>query len=300
MKLNTFQDFPDNRLTGDTSLRQLQLVMLRLLKIFDKICQENNLTYWIDAGTLLGAVRHNGFIPWDDDLDVIMPYEDYLKFLKLPATVFPEDVFLQTPTTDKDYICPWIKLRDRFSHIDEAGGPYPYSQAAFLDIFPALNMTENQHKYRSICTFLPPYNRSYDPIVKHLSLKSKIKNCILNCFYFFFKQIIKIKPIKNKLIKFFETGSKAWEYIPPIRWNHRFPENIIFPLKKIQFEDGEFYAPNNPHEYLKIYFGDYMTPPPESERKSNHFVTEIHPIGPNPHFSALKWEDYYTKEGIPL
>ena len=88
--------------------------------------------------------------------------------------------------------------------------------------------------------------------------------------------------------------------MPPIRWNHRFPENIIFPLKKIPFEDGEFYAPNNPHEYLKIYFGDYMTPPPESERKSNHFVTEIHPIGPNPHFSALKWEDYYTKEGIPL
>ena len=102
MKLNTFQDFPDNRLTGDTSLRQIQLVMLRLLKIFDKICQEYNLTYWVDAGTLLGAIRHKGFIPWDDDLDVIMPYEDYLKFLKLPATVFPDDVFLQTENTDKE------------------------------------------------------------------------------------------------------------------------------------------------------------------------------------------------------
>ena len=187
MKLNTFSQFPDNRLTGETPLRQLQLIALRLLKIFDQICQDNNLSYWLDAGTLLGAVRHNGFIPWDDDLDVMMPYEDYIKFCNLPSSAFPEDVFLQTQQTDTDYICPWVKLRDKFSHIDEAGGPYPYSQAVFIDIFPVLNMTERQHKFRSICTFLPPYNRTYDPLVKHLTFKSKIKNSLSNCFYFFIK-----------------------------------------------------------------------------------------------------------------
>jgi lipopolysaccharide cholinephosphotransferase len=71
---------PDNRLDGGTPLRQAQLVMLRLLKAFHSICEENGLRYWLDAGTLLGAVRHGGFIPWDDDVDVLMPRDDYLRF----------------------------------------------------------------------------------------------------------------------------------------------------------------------------------------------------------------------------
>ena len=80
--MNKFLHIPDERLSGGTVLRQAQLVMLRILRVFDAICKKHSLTYWLDAGTLLGAARHGGFIPWDDDIDVMMPLADYEHFCK--------------------------------------------------------------------------------------------------------------------------------------------------------------------------------------------------------------------------
>lgn len=287
------EQFPDNRLSGDTSLRQSQLVMLRLLKVFDSICQKHNFTYWLDAGTLLGAVRHGGFIPWDDDLDVMMPYNDYQKFLALPTTEIPFDVFLQTENTDVDYICPWVKLRDRFSHIDESTGPYPYSQSIFMDIFPVIMATENQHKSRKWFHYLSPYNAKPERIVKHHSLKSKCRIIAERFFVYPLILLTKIPFTEKKLQKYVNTGNKAWEYLPPIRPDDRIENSLIFPLSKIKFEDSEFWAPCNAHAYLSQCFGDYMTPPPEEKRVSVHSVTAMYPIGPNPHFSALTWSDYH-------
>ena len=85
--------------------------MLEILQEIHKICVENNLTYWLEAGTLLGAVRHKGFIPWDDDSDVSMPRADYEKFLKIAQKKLPKDMFLQTQDTDKEYPLPWAKIR---------------------------------------------------------------------------------------------------------------------------------------------------------------------------------------------
>ena len=76
--------YPDNRQEGETVLRQAQLVMLRMLKIIDYICRKHDISYWMCSGTLLGAVRHKGFIPWDDDLDICMIREDYERFVCNP------------------------------------------------------------------------------------------------------------------------------------------------------------------------------------------------------------------------
>ena len=91
--MNDFLHIPDERLKGDTVLRQAQLVMLRILRVFDAICTKHSLTYWLDAGTLLGAARHGGFIPWDDDIDVMMPLSDYEKFCTLAEKELPFDMF---------------------------------------------------------------------------------------------------------------------------------------------------------------------------------------------------------------
>ena len=95
--------FPDNRADADTPLRQAQLVMLRMLKIIDYICRKHNLSYWVCSGTLLGAVRHKGFIPWDDDLDICMIREDYEKFTQIAPLEFPKDIMLQTRESDPNY-----------------------------------------------------------------------------------------------------------------------------------------------------------------------------------------------------
>ncbi len=292
-----FSTIPDNRLSGDTPLRQTQLILLRLLRIFDGICRKNNLQYWIEGGTLLGAVRHGGFIPWDDDVDVVMPFEDYCRFKTLPDTEFPKDVFLQTEKTDIDFICPWVKLRDRFSYIEEAGGPYPYSQAASLDIFPVVFATEAQHKSRNWYAYLSPYNKKKERIVKHLKLKSKCRILLISSIHSLFIILIKIPFIRSHFERKYSIGKKAWEYFPTIRWDNRYNNNDIFPLQTIKFEGYEFLGPANPHNYLTNLYGDYMTPPPPEKRCSDHAVVALFPIGPNPHFSALKWSDYYDENG---
>ena len=94
-------------------------------------------------------------------------------------------------------------------------------------------------------------------------------------------------------MRYLGKGDKYWQYEPPIRWKNLWPEEMIFPLEKIRFEDFDFWGPADAKAYLTDYYGDYMTPPPPEKRISEHSVGQIFPIGPNPHFSALKWKDYH-------
>ena len=134
------QLFPDNRKSGETILRQAQLVMTRMFKIIDYICREHHLRYWMCSGTLLGAVRHQGFIPWDDDLDICMIREDYDRFIQIAQQELPSDLFLQTRETDPnyDYLALPCKIRDKKSLIISTGiEKKKYQMGLFIDIFPA-------------------------------------------------------------------------------------------------------------------------------------------------------------------
>ncbi|XP_032231379.1 uncharacterized protein LOC5507006 [Nematostella vectensis] len=93
-------DCPDIRHTGSSSVRCSQLVLTRMLRIFDQIARSNGLKYWLTSGTLLGAVRHRGFIPWDGDADIEMPLEDYIKLFTNHSQEFPRDVFFQNSESD--------------------------------------------------------------------------------------------------------------------------------------------------------------------------------------------------------
>lgn len=281
--------YPDTRLKRKTTLEQAQFVMLKILKSFDKICEKYSLCYWLDAGTLLGAVRHGGFIPWDDDLDLVMPHEDYVKFCSIAEKELPEDMFFQSPETDPGFVCPWVKIRDRYSHIDEAGGPYPYSQAIFIDIFPASYVTQRHARWRIFYILLEPYLKKTEKIDFSLKPLSIIKNLCIKSLQVIFLAFMKIKPLQKAFLSYLEKGEKTWQYDPPIRWKNAWPQDMIFPLQKIKFENSKFWAPHNTHEYLKDYYGNYMELPPENERSGGHAVTAIYPTGPNPHFSALEW-----------
>ncbi|GAB6122103.1 LicD family protein [Dysgonomonas termitidis] len=115
-----YPQFPDEREAGGTPLKQLNIVLFRLLRIFNFICEKYNIDYWLDYGTLLGAIRHQGFIPWDYDIDIGMLREDYNLFIEKGVKDLPFDIFFQNRDSDPN-IGEWGfivegRLRDRFSN----------------------------------------------------------------------------------------------------------------------------------------------------------------------------------------
>lgn len=287
-------EFPDLRPQGETELRSCQLVMLRLLKVFDKVCRDAALRYWLDSGTLLGAVRHGGFIPWDDDVDVKMPIEDYRRFLEIAPAALPYDIFLQTKETDPAHPVSWAKLRDRFSFMDDPGGPFEYSQGIPIDIFPAVYMTRKRHKLRKLYALLPPYDLGPDWPKRGYSWKHKLYTGGFALAQAALRPIVRAAPIARALNRLGDSGDKVWANDYPIEWmREAFPDEAIFPLGRICFEDAEFLCPADPARYLEIMYGpDYMTPPPE-DRRGAHAVNRYLIKGPNPHFSGLRWEDFH-------
>jgi lipopolysaccharide cholinephosphotransferase len=292
-------EFPDNRPEGENELRSCQLVMLRILKIFDKVCREAGLRYWLDSGTLLGAVRHGGFIPWDDDVDVKMPIDDYRRFLKLAPEALPYDIFLQTKESDPGHPVSWAKLRDRFSFMDDPGGPFGYSQGIPIDVFPAVFMTRRRHRLRKLYALLPPYDLGPDWPRRGWSLKHRLYSGAFAFAQAVLRPIIRATPIAGALARYGEGGEKLWANDYPLEWmREAFPDEAVFPLGRIGFEDGVFPCPADPRRYLEIMYGlDYMTPPPERLRGA-HAVNRCLITGPNPHFSGLRWEDYAAKKRL--
>ncbi len=266
----------------DETLKKIHDLELMILKDFIKICDEHNLTYYMYAGSLLGTIRHNGFIPWDDDLDVIMFREDYERFKKIFLSSTNDKYELLTNETEKEYFYLFSKFMLKGTKFEEEW----ISQLNFriginIDIFVLDDLADNKYKrfYQLKKAFL--YNR--------LLLVSKIK---LNDLSFVSKLVshslyhilnfCKITPHKlnNRCLKFlrkysnnnsqqvFDISATAEEY-PQI-----FNRNDFKEVKKVQFEDIQVNVPKNYDGILKSLYGDYMELPPK-EKRYNHPIDYI-------------------------
>ena len=272
--------FPDTRGDGETVLRQSQLVMLRILKIVDYICRKHNIKYWLDGGTLLGAIRHDGFIPWDDDIDIVMPREDYIRFIDVAGKELPEDLFLQSQETDIFYDMPWIKVRDNKSKIIEykVGN---YHNGMFIDIFPMDTYGGNQCKikrrkkefkllYKTLILVKEPFESisSKKILIKNV-VKGSLKTILFPYTLMSREKVFKrLEYIKKRLgsSSLDEEGEFLGYGMDVIFWNLFIDKKTIYPLKLHKFEDGEFFVPNDWDGYLTQLFGDYMKLPQEEER----------------------------------
>ena len=133
----------------DGVLRRVQKAELELLEEFDRICKKHGLTYFLDGGSCLGQVRHGGFIPWDDDIDVGMPLEDYQRFVSLAPTELTEGISLHDHTNTKGYSLFFAKLyKDGTRFLDENAMAAGCPQGIFLDIFPFCPLDANEKKGR--------------------------------------------------------------------------------------------------------------------------------------------------------
>ena len=240
-------------------LRKAQLIMLDMLIEFDAICKKHKLKYWLDSGTLLGAVRHQGFIPWDDDIDLSMPVEDYNKFLEIATSELSNDIFLQTSQTDKNFKFDYTKLRSNKASIvefHEKDKEIKYHQGVFVDIFPMLAI-ENTDANKNL----------YDGTLEEIRAASSISLHTPDG---------KDDPVKRAaLVASLKQKHQGWESdkskviyggeMPDVAaW---FDIEKVFPLTTIEFEGLSLPAPNNSSHYLDaIYSFDYRQLPAKDKR----------------------------------
>ncbi len=242
-------------------LRACQLRQVEILEEIDKICQRNNIGYWLDGGTLLGAVRHGGFIPWDDDIDIAMTLTDLKKFIEVAQRELPDDLFLQTPETDPHTKEQIVKVRDLNSLFIENGDSFsqPYVKGIFVDIFPFVDYPDvprswTKHLTRGI-------SRSYS-VLHHPHTYSL--RAVAEFFYFGAKYIT-----FSALWSFTNLYGKKTHSCNIPRQNGygiSHSSDAIWPLSSITFEGKEFSAPCNPDTYLTDLYGDYMKIPPVEKR----------------------------------
>lgn len=243
-----------------SELRQLQLKMLEILTIVTNIADKHKIQYWLSGGTLLGAVRHGGFIPWDDDIDIELLLSDYNKLLNILKKELPPDLYLQTPK-EKGYRLLFSKVRDKHSIVHEKDDHLNSfnEKGIYIDIFPE----ERSYKWlKSIVDFF--YGRAYRRLKRARPFYSVP-------FFFEYSISLILYPI-GIILKYFariicsitQPDNILHSYGIGNSTNHHASE--IFPLRGISFEGKIFSAPSNTDTYLRKQYGDYMKIPPIDER----------------------------------
>lgn len=244
------------------NLRACQLKQLSILKEVDRICRKHKLSYWLDGGTLLGAMRHGGFIPWDDDIDIGMTLEDMQAFMKVAPSELPDTLFLQTPESDPTSKEPIVKIRDLNSIYIEAGDTFSveYQKGLYVDIFPFIDYPTVPRPWaKKLCKGI---SVSYSILhaQHYYSLRS-----FAEFFYFGMKYAL-FKGIWAMLCLVRPKGT----YLSNILINNGYGimhrKDSVFPLSTITFEGKDFPAPGNVDAYLKDLYKNYMDIPPKEKQ----------------------------------
>lgn len=263
----------------ELTLRETQLAELEILKAFDKFCKDNELIYTLVGGTLLGAIRHKGFIPWDDDIDVGMPRPDYEKFFEAVRA----DGGIKTdsgktleliPDRGDNAKLPFLKLVDTDYVIESAGGEE--TEHIWIDIFPVDGYPADDEKAAKLCKKMLHYRRVAFYNLNNGKGKRGVKKAAAKLYSIY----ARMYGTQKALRKISETVKKypyeKSDFIGILTWGlygagERINKHSFDNIVELSFEDGKFSAISNWDEYLKGIYGDYMTLPPENKRGTHGF-----------------------------
>ncbi len=264
------------------NLRPLWDALLEIYEVFAAICDRHGLRYCADCGTALGAVRHGGFIPWDDDMDLEMPRPDYEKFVKVVKCELPEGLRWVDRHVDHNYEHAFGKIMaidsEKVAKISRLSG-LDLSQGVFIDIFPLDGYPDSMlaRVWRKVQSRLWEFQMKYDAGWK--TCDTTMKKVFWIVGFFVASRRYKIRNCKEladafeKRAKQYEFGST--EYCVSIGVS-RFFDDKPYPVKyfgtprRIAFDKVEMMVQQNVEEYLESIFGDYMQLPPPDRRRPAH------------------------------
>ena len=256
------------------TVHDVQQVLLEMLKDIDALCRKNGIPYFLNGGSALGAVRHKGFIPWDDDADISMLREDYYRFLEVLKTQCPDKYVYQCFDTDKRYnvLIPGMKIRKKGTYLKEVNlllankcTGYDGCDGVFVDVFVYDSCTADKW------ADLPPRIGEQILMVPFVLLDNiglnpvGLKKLIMHIARSYGDRCRK----KNTGLIGFDL---TWVWKSP---NHPFifRKDDIYPPRYVPFEDTQLPIAAHPHEYLCTAIApSYMTPPPEDKRVAKHIV----------------------------
>ena len=242
-------------------LRRLQLRMLDILLEIDQICQKHHIRYWLSSGTLIGALRHGGFIPWDDDLDIEMMREDYLKLMKVLPDELPDWLALQNSDTDPNYFFFYAKIRDRRSKMLENTNYDRIwkEQGIYIDIFPMEKHPIRLHKFteKTVGHMYKIWRTSTND-AKSIKQVRRIYNFNDR---FVFPLLRAFLSVVNALLSIVNCQLSTITSGMGIPYHNPRYEDEIFPLTTHEFEGHELPVPGNADAHLRHIYGDYMQLP---------------------------------------
>ena len=258
-------------------LREYQVAQLELIKMVDKLCSEIHLTYYIIGGTLLGAVRHEGFIPWDPDIDIAMPRDDYEKLREYFMCNENDRFFYQHYSTEKNHFQAHalIKIKDSHVILFSKGSRFkPTYDGIYLDIFPLDNAPHDKKlqekqmmKIKRLSKII--YLKSA-PVYRSNNWMTVVAKYAVSFLLSPFTFTYLNKRRDKIMCKYNGTSSK---YLVSMAshysyWKQLIPSEIYGEPIRIQFEGLSLSAPALTNEYLTRIYGDYMQLPPEDKRWS--------------------------------
>lgn len=256
-------------------LRQVQLTELEILKAVTSFLEENGLRYCMSSGTLLGAVRHGGFIPWDDDVDISMPRADFERLLSM-ADRLPQGLTLQATRLDEGYPLLMAKVRKDGTVMREPMTAHlPIHHGVWIDIFPLDRVKHPERLLRRAKTIALLTTAIY----YRKGMTKPKKRTVFLCRLLGLFGIRRLDAWRTKTMMAEEqTDGAYWTSFASNLGCRRllFSEEVYLPFRRLPFEDAAFYAPNRAEAWLEGAYGEYQTPPSEDKRKKYiHRVQEL-------------------------
>ena len=267
-------------------LRQLQLAELEILKDIDQVCREYDIAYWLDSGTVLGARRHGGFIPWDDDIDLGMPRDDYERFLDVAPAALGDRFRVTCSRTNPHQAALFAKVMlvgTRFvtEETEEAG----FDQGVFVDIFPydavcaESNAAKRQRKSCIMWQSLSYLYHSKHIVVPHKGVLGTAEKIACRIAHYVVRAVLSPKRINRGFDEAAMLAkddpksdmlmASSYAAIEP------YPKSMLMPPSVIEFEGKKFFAPADVEGYLRTQYGRTWNQLPPEDQRRNHAPKEL-------------------------